>query len=103
MYTTAETLSTTKQVELVGTKEFSAVDFNPKDKIFLFHKASLTIFHEVYLFRRAQIALLKLDKTSTTVLPEYSNFVDIFSLKLIAELLEYTEINNHAIDLINDK
>ncbi len=34
---------------------------------------------------------------------EYANFANVFSLKLTAELLEYTRINDHAIELVNDQ
>ena len=33
---------------------------------------------------------------------EYSDFADVFSLKLTLELLEYTGINNHVIKLVDD-
>lgn len=34
---------------------------------------------------------------------EYSNFADIFLLELAAKLLEFTEINDYVIHLVNDK
>ncbi len=52
--------------------------------------------------RRAQIAHLKADEAPTEVPSEYADFADVFSPKLAAELLEYTEINNHAIELVDD-
>ncbi len=36
------------------------------------------------------------------MLSEYTDFADIFSSKLVAELSEYTRINNHAIKLVDD-
>lgn len=35
--------------------------------------------------------------------PEHFDFIDIFSPELVAELLEHIKINNHAIDLIDNK
>lgn len=52
---------------------------------------------------QAHIALIKANKASITTLFKYSDFVDIFSLNLVAELSEYTRINDYAIKLIHDK
>ncbi len=52
--------------------------------------------------KRAQIAHLKADKAPTKVPSKYADFTDIFSLKLTAELPEHTEINNHAIELVDN-
>lgn len=46
---------------------------------------------------------MKEDKGFTKVFSKYANFVVIFLLKLIAELLKYVGINNHTIRLIDDK
>ena len=40
-------------------------------------------------------------KVSTKVSAKYLDFADIFFSDLASELLEYTEINNHAIKLVN--
>ena len=55
----------------------------------------------MHLSRRAQIAHLKADEVLTKVPSEYTDFVDVFSPKLAAELPEYG-INNHAIELVDD-
>lgn len=39
----------------------------------------------------------------TTVSKEYSNFINVFSLKLAAKLSEYNKINNYIINLIDGK
>ncbi len=52
--------------------------------------------------RKAQIAPLKADKALTKVPSEYVDFTDNFSPELAVELLEYTEINDHAIELVDD-
>ncbi len=57
----------------------------------------------MHLLRRAQIAHLKADEAFSKVPSEYADFVDVFSPKLIAELLEHTGINNHAIELVDDQ
>ena len=53
--------------------------------------------------KKAQIANLKAEKALIKVLNEYVNFADIFSPKLAAKFLEYTGINNHAIELVDDQ
>ncbi len=58
---------------------------------------------EVYLLKRAQIAHLKADEAFTEVLNKYTNFADIFSAKFATELFEYIEINDHAIELVDDQ
>ncbi len=57
----------------------------------------------MHLLRRAQIAHLKADEAPTEVLSEYADFTDVFSTKLAAELLEHIEINDHAIELVDDR
>lgn len=41
--------------------------------------------------------------TLITIHLEYSNFVDVFCLKLVAEFPEHIKINNHTINLMNSK
>lgn len=88
MYTTVKTLSTTKQMELVGKKEFTAIALIPNDEIFVVYIASLAISHtsKVYLFHKAQIAFLQVNEVLITVSIECSDLVDVFSFKLVAEL-----------------
>ena len=56
----------------------------------------------MHLSRKSQIAYLKADKASTKVLSKYINFADVFSLKLVIELSKYMEINDHAIELMDN-
>ena len=43
---------------------------------------------------------LKVYETFISVVSKYTDFVDVFSKNLLAELPEYTEINKHVIYLI---
>ncbi len=103
-YPTGEVLPTTKQVELIGKKEFAAAALNPEHDAFIVHVATLNINldNEVHLSKRAQIAHLKADEAPTKVPNEYADFADVFLPKLVAELPKYTEINNYAIKLVDD-
>ena len=55
----------------------------------------------IHLSYRAQVALLISEKTGIST--EYSNVSNIFSSDSVAELLEYIRINNHSIDLLDNK
>ncbi len=57
----------------------------------------------MYLSRRAQIAYLKVDEVSSKVPDEYADFADVFSPKLAVELPEHTGINDHVIELGDDR
>ena len=105
-YSTEEALPTTKRIELVGKKEFPAVAPDPEHETYVIHIASLNsillvAFLNVHLFRRAQISGLIAEEVSTKISAEYLDFADVFSLDLASELLKYTGINNHAIELID--
>lgn len=89
-------------MELVRKKEFVPISHDLKDKAFIIHIIFL-VNSNIYPFYRVQIALLKANKALITIFPEYSNFANNFSPQLVTKLLEYAEINNHAIDLISDK
>ncbi len=103
-YTTRDVLLTTRQVELMGKKEFVAAAFDPEYKVFVVYIAVLSIDSgdEIHPSKRAQIAYLKMDKAPTKVFGKYADFIDIFSPKLVVKLPEYTEINNHTIELVDD-
>ncbi len=58
---------------------------------------------KVHPSKRAQIAHLKADKVPTKIPSEYVDFADVFSPKLAVELPEYTGINNHTIELVDDQ
>ncbi len=104
-YTTGEVLPTTRRVELIGKKEFTAAALDPEYEAFVVHVATLSIDSgdELHPSRRTQIAHLKADEASTKIPSKYADFTDIFSPKLAAELPEHTGINNHAIELVDDQ
>ena len=52
--------------------------------------------------KRAQIAHLKTDETSTKVPSKYADFTNVFSLKLAIKLSKHTKINNHTIELVDN-
>lgn len=88
---------------MVEKKEFKDIILNLEDEIFVVHIAFFAIFNNVYLFCRVKIALLNVNEALIIIFPEYYNFINIFFLELIVKLSEHIEINNYAINLVNDK
>ena len=103
-YITRNVFLITKHVQLMGKKEFAAAALNPEHKAFIVYVAarSVDLGDKMHHSKRAQIAHLKADEAPIKVPSEYTNFADIFSPKLAAELLKHMEINDHAIELIDD-
>ena len=104
-YTIEKALSTIKQVELVGKKEFAAAVFDLGHETFVIYVAFLespSQEGDVHLFCRAQIAALVANEAPTSILTKYSDFADVFSPELASELPEYTRINDHAIKLVDN-
>ena len=56
---------------------------------------------DIHPFHKSQISNLIAKKSSTKILAKYLDFVDIFSLDLVFKLSKYTEINKHAIKLVD--
>ena len=56
---------------------------------------------DVHPSRRPQISGLIAEEAPTKVPAEYLDFVDVFSLNLASELPEYTETNDHFIELVD--
>ena len=102
-YTTGDVLPTTRQVELIGKKEFAAAALNLEHEAFVVHIAALSIDpgDEIHPSGRAQIAHLKANEAPIEVQSEYAEFVDVFSPKLAAELPEHG-ISNHVIELVDN-
>lgn len=85
---------------MIEKKEFATVAFNLEDKVFVVYLTFINQDLDVHPSWIAQIALLKADKTPTSVYSEYINFINIFPKDLIVELSELIEINDLTINLI---
>ena len=57
----------------------------------------------MYSKKQAQVRALLFDEASTEIPAEYFNYSDVFSAENVAELLENTGINEHAIKLEEGK
>ena len=52
--------------------------------------------------KKAQIAHLKANKAPIKLLNKYADFANVFLSKLAIDLSEHAEINDHAIELVNN-
>ena len=68
---------------------------------FMLHVSSLGSRINIYLARKAQLALLLAKKVTVPI--KYSDFADVFSKKSANVLLERIEANEHAIELKKGK
>ena len=102
-YTAIEALLITKRVEIIDKKKFTVEALNEDNKIFVIYIAALVelITMLIYSFHQAQIALLTSEETRISA--EYSNFSNVFFSDSAAELPEYTGINNHLINVLDNK
>lgn len=89
---------------MIKKKEFATITFDLKYKAFEIHIAALSVNldDKMHPLMEVKIAHMKVDETLVKVLSKYVDFVDVFSLKLIAKLLKYTKINDYAIQLVNN-
>ena len=103
IYTAAEALPMIKKVEIIDKKEFVAAVLNANDEIFMVHIAALAepTNIPIHLSRQAQVAVLTSEETGIPV--KYSDFSNIFFLDSAAELSKHTRINDHPINLLDDK
>ena len=103
IYTAAEALPMTRKVEIIDKKKFVAAELNIDNGSFIVYVTALAepIIIPIYLFYQAQVAILTSEKTG--ILAKYSNFSNIFSPDSPTELQEHTRINDHPINLLDNK
>lgn len=82
---------------MVGQKEFIAAVLDQEEEVFVVYIVCFGTKMTVYLTQKIQIVLLIAKEV--TILEEYSDFADIFSEKLTAELPKHSNINKLIIDL----
>ena len=100
-YTTAEVLPTTKRVKLINKKEFAKAMLDEKFETFVVYMASFNLTPGIHPDKAVQIASLLTEEVK--IPDEYSDFADIFSEEKILVLTEHTKLNEHVIDLEDDK
>ena len=96
-YTLEKALPTTKRVQMIDRKEFTAAALALEEKVFVVHVAYLGAKMAMHPARKAQVASLFAKEIS--VFEEYANFSDVFFKESAAMLPNGWDINEHAIDL----
>ena len=99
-YTTEKAFSTTRQVELVGKKEFAAMTFDLEHETFVVYIVSPS---SLPLNARLQISGLIAKEAPIKVLAKYLDFIDVFSSDLVSELPKHTKINDQVIELVDSQ
>ena len=105
-YTAAEALPTTKRIELINKKEFAKVALDTDSETFVMHVVALEAplsGMTIHPSRKAQIAALNQKEAPNEVPFEYSDFFNVFSAEKAWVLPEQTELNKHAIKLVDGK
>lgn len=100
IYIFVEIFPTTRRVELIEKKRFTAAAFDLEDDVFIVYMAFICQNLDIHLLYRAQMALLKANEAVTCVSPKYADFANIVSKDLAAKQPEYSKINGHSINLI---
>lgn len=76
-----------KQVELIRKNKFLIIALNSESEAFIYLVAFISSTGlDVYSFRKSQIALQKIDETSTSNSSKYIEFIDIFFKNLATKL-----------------
>lgn len=86
-----------------GKKKFAITILISNEKFFVICIVALSWDLNIYLFYKNQLASLLTDNTSIAIFFKYANFADFFFPEFATKLLEYTGINEHLINLINDQ
>ena len=102
-YTAAETLPITRRVEIIDKREFMTAVLNADDKTFVIYVAALAELTTMPIHPSYQAQVATLISEETGIFAEYSNFSNIFSSDFAVELPEHTGINDHPINLLDDK
>ena len=90
-------------MKIIDKREFAAAALNADNKIFVVHIAALAELTTMPIHPSCQAQINMLMSEETGIPAKYSDFSNIFSSDSAAELPEHTGINNHPIDLLNNK
>lgn len=91
----------TQKVEVIDKKEFAAAILNKKDKIFVMLMTAFNLALNIHPSQEVKIVLLDVEKV--TISSKYTDYTNVFSLDSAAKLAKHIGINNHLMNLINDK
>ena len=94
------------QVKIVGKKQFGTAALDLGYETFVVHvvsfgSASNDQKDNIHLSYRVQIAVFVANESPMLISTKYLDFANVFSLQLLSELFEYTEINDQVIELVD--
>ena len=101
-------LLTTKRIELVDEREFTAIALDPESETVIIYVISLSsdglpssfpLKLNVHPFRRFQVFSLIVEKALIKVSAKYLDFADVFFPDLVSKRPKYNAINDHTIEL----
>ena len=90
-------------MEIIDKREFAAAALNADDETFVVHVAALAEPTTMPIHPSCQAQVAALTSEETGIPAEYSDFSNVFSSDSAAELPEHTGINDHPINLLDDK
>lgn len=100
-HSTIKVLLTTQKVEIIYKKKFAIAVLNDDDKTFVVHMTAFSVGSNIYLFQYTQIVLLNIKQAINPT--KYLNYSNVFSSDSATELHKYIGINDHSINLIDNK
>ena len=104
IYSIAEALPTTRQVQLTNKHKFARAILNKNSQTFIIDVVGVyTLEVAIHPSRAPLLAALQQDKALTKIHLEYVNYANVFSLDLAMELPKNTGINKQVIELIEGK
>ena len=91
------------RVEIIDKKEFTAATLNADNKTHMMYVVAPTEATTILIYSSYQAQVASVTSEKTRISTEYFDFSNIFSLDSAAELPKHTRINNHFINLLDDK
>ena len=90
-------------MEIIDKREFVVATLNADNETFVMHVAVLAESMTMPIHTSCQAQVAALTSEETGIPAEYSDFSNIFSSDSAAELPEHTGINDHPINLLDNK
>ena len=90
-------------MEIINKREFATAALNADDETFMVYVAALAEPTTMPIHPSCQTQVAALTSEETGIPAKYSDFSNVFSSDSAAELPEHTGINDHPINLLDDK
>ena len=90
-------------MEIIDKREFAVAVLNVDNKTFVVHVATLAEPTTMPIYPSCQAQVIALTNEKIGIPAEYSAFFNVFFSDSTAELLVHIKINDHPINLLNNK